>query len=431
MLVEFTVGNYRSFRDRNTLSMVAAHITAENKSVDENNVIPLEDDLALLKSAAIYGANASGKSNLVSALFFAWQLVLQSSKETQAGEPIAVEPFALGTGDTAKPAFFEFVFLAEGTKYRYGFEATRNEVVSEWLSRIPRVKSIPLFERTRQDIQVSDKHFAEGLELRAKTRNNALFLSVAAQFNGPIASKVLGWFRNCNVISGLEDIGHMVFTAECVEDPKRHELIVDLVRSLDLNIRDLSVQKADLTKEALPKDMPDEIKAVFLHPSFKSAPRIRTLHHKYDDRGRPTGDVTFDLDNEESEGTKKLVALAGPIVDTLTRGKILIVDEFDARMHPIIAREIVGLFNSSETNPHGAQLVFTTQDTNLLDRRVFRRDQIWFTEKDRCEATHLHSLVEYKVRNDASFETNYIAGRYGAVPFVGRFGFETDGEDAQ
>jgi hypothetical protein len=125
------------------------------------------------------------------------------------------------------------------------------------------------------------------------------------------------------------------------------------------------------------------------------------------------------MDEHESEGTQKLFAMAGPLVDTLENGRILVIDELDARLHPLITREIISLFNSNQTNPHNAQLIFMTHDTNILSHKFFRRDQIWFAEKDKFGATHLYSLAEYKIRNDASFENDYIQGRYGAVPFIG------------
>jgi len=168
--------------------------------------------------------------------------------------------------------------------------------------------------------------------------------------------------------------------------------------------------------------MPNELRQAFL--TLLSRPdaeliSVKTSHTKYGEDNRPVGREVFDLDKHESEGTKKLFALAAPLIDTLKLGRVLIVDELDARLHPLLTREIVSLFNSNKTNPNHAQLVFTTQDTNLLDNRFLRRDQVWFTEKDRQGVTRLYSLAEYKVRNDASFERDYILGRYGAIPYLG------------
>jgi hypothetical protein len=165
--------------------------------------------------------------------------------------------------------------------------------------------------------------------------------------------------------------------------------------------------------------LPDNIKSFILKNGGGKLTSIQTIHRKFDGEGNSVSTELFDLDDQESEGTQKVFALAGPLVDTLKNGKVLIIDEFDARIHPLISRAIVELFNSNESNSNNAQLIFMTHDTNLLSNRLFRRDQIWFTEKNRYGATDLYSLAEYKIRNDASFESDYIKGRYGAIPYIG------------
>ena len=156
---------------------------------------------------------------------------------------------------------------------------------------------------------------------------------------------------------------------------------------------------------------------------------INTLHQVRDFEGKAQGTVTFDLDRHESDGTKKIFSLAGLMVWVLKRGKVLVADELDARLHSLITSAILGMFHSPTTNPNNAQIIFTTHDTNLLDFDLLRRDQIWFIEKDELEASHLHSLVEYKVRNDASFEKDYMSGKYGAIPLVEDIGlFERDSD---
>lgn len=146
---------------------------------------------------------------------------------------------------------------------------------------------------------------------------------------------------------------------------------------------------------------------------------IKTVHQKFDSQGNHISLELFDLYEQESEGTQKIVSIAGILVDTFKNGDVLIFDEFDARLHPLITKAIVEIFNSQETNYNNAQLIFMTHDTNLLSNKLFRRDQIWFTEKNKYGATDLYSLVEYRIRNDASFENDYIQGKYGAIPFIG------------
>lgn len=204
MLIEFSIGNYRSFKEPVTFSMVAANLVAKEKKLDENNLFAVDKELKLLKSAAIYGANASGKSNLIKALNFMKWLMVNSSKNTQSTEEIETEPFRLSTETETKPSYFELVFIMNGQKYRYGFEATRKRVTSEWLFYVPKSRETMLFERELDTIKTSKKYNADGIQ--QKTRNNALFLSVSAQFNVELAEQILYWVTDkLNIISGLHD----------------------------------------------------------------------------------------------------------------------------------------------------------------------------------------------------------------------------------
>lgn len=417
MLIEFSVANYRSFKDKVTFSMVAANIVAKNKHLDEANVFAVDDELKLLKSAAIYGANASGKSNLGQALSFMKWFMVNSSKETQSTEKINVERFRLSTETEDKPSFFEIVFLIDNKKYRYGFEVNRDRVVSEWLFYVPKQRETKLFERNNNVIKISKTYKADGIQ--EKTRHNALFLSVSAQFNVKIAEQILAWLTNkLKIISGLRDDKHLIDTVQqCLAEDKNKEAILRLIRKLDLGIDEVEVQEREITSDILPDIFPDELKKALIK-SGGTATSIRTLHRKFDSQGHHTSMELFSLDEQESEGTKKVFALGGPLFDTLSNGKVLVIDEFDARLHPLISRAIVDLFNSNETNPSNAQFIFMTHDTNLLSNKIFRRDQIWFTEKNRQGATDLYSLAEYNIRNDASFESDYIKGKYGAIPYI-------------
>lgn len=414
MLIEFSVGNYRSFKEIVTFSMVAS----KDKKLDENNVFKIDDELSLLKSAAVYGANAAGKSNLVAAIGFMCWFVLNSSKGTQVTEPIDVERFRLSTETAGEPSFFEIVFRLDGKTYRYGFEVDTQQVVSEWLFYVPKTREAKLFERNSDIFKVL-KAFKEGKEITDKTRKNALFLSVVAQFNGEVAQKILLWFsQNLNIISGMHNNLYRRYTVEYFENSKYRDDILKFVKKLDLAIDDIQIENTSITEESL-QSLPEELRNLILRSQETSLKAIKTFHRKYDAEGKPTSLEVFDIDSHESEGTKKLFAFAGPILDTLRNGTVLLIDEFDANFHPLITCSIISLFNSNETNPQNAQLIFMTHDTNLLSNKIFRRDQIWFTEKDKQGATHLYSLVEFRVRNDASFESDYIRGKYGAIPFIG------------
>ncbi|MEH2275528.1 MAG: ATP-binding protein [Nostoc sp.] len=417
MLIEFSVGNYRSFKEQVTFSMVAANLVAKDKKLDENNVFEVDNDLKLLKSAAIYGANASGKSNLATALNFMRWFMINSSKETQSTEKIGVERFQLSTETEAKPSFFEIVFLMNGKRYRYGFEATRDKVVSEWLFYVPKSRETKLFERKLDKISVSKTYKADGIQ--QKTRQNALFLSVSAQFNVQIAERILDWLTNrVALISALNDTGYRGYTVSCLIDNENKDEILQLLKKLDLGFSDVTVEESEITADSLPKGLPDELKNLILNGKGKLS-SVQTIHQKFDGKGNYVSTEIFNLDEQESEGTKKVFSLAGPLVDTLKNSQVLIIDEFDARIHPLISRAIVELFNSNETNQNNAQLIFMTHDTNLLNNKLFRRDQIWFTEKNRYGATDLYSLAEYKIPDDAPFESDYIQGRYGAIPYIG------------
>lgn len=420
MLIEFTVGNFRSFKEPVTFSMVAAKVNARDPQVDIDNTFRVEEDLTLLTSGAIYGANASGKSNLIKALGFMRNMVLSSSKESQADDPINTVPFRLDTQTEQNPSFFEIVFRQEGIPYRYGFEVNTEKVKTEWLFYSPNGKEAKLFIREDSEITPS-RTFKGGRTLKSLTRSNALFLSVAAQFNNEIASKVLGCFKSINVISGLDDSAYGGFTAGVfAEDASYRTNIIDLIRGSDVGINNVVVEKTNIHEPGvLPKDMPQELKDYLLKQVKDEGQFVnfRSSHYKHCENG-VVEEILFDID-EESEGTRKLFFLSGPIINTLREGKVLVIDEIEARLHTLLTRKLISLFNSEKTNPKHAQLIFATHDTNLLSNKLFRRDQLWFVEKDEGGASHLYSLAELKVRNDASFEGDYMQGKYGAIPILG------------
>ncbi|MBA3924229.1 MAG: ATP-binding protein [Nostocaceae cyanobacterium] len=424
MLIEFSVGNYRSFKEKVTFSMVAANLVAKDKQLDDNNVFVVDDHLKLLKSAAIYGANASGKTNLAKALSFMKWFMINSSKETQSTEEINVERFRLSTETETEPSFFEIVFLLDGQRYRYGFEATPNKVVSEWLYYIPKSKETKLFERENGKISSSKTYKADGIQ--QKTRDNALFLSVSAQFNVEIAEKIMTWLTSyLRVISGSKD-KTLNYTVNCLIKGESKNEIIQLIKKLDLGISELVIEQTEITDESLPDKISDELKKFIMESAGGKSTSINTIHKKFDRDGNDISTEIFNLRKQESDGTQKLFALAGPILDVLKGGKVLIVDELDAKLHPLVSLAIVELFNSNESNPNQAQLIFMTHDTNLLSNKLFRRDQIWFAEKNRQGATDLYSLAEYKVRNDAPFESDYIKGKYGAIPYIGNLNHLVD-----
>jgi uncharacterized protein len=424
MLVQFTTENFLSFKEPATLSMVASKRRSKDKNLDDGATFDATRNIKLLKCAAIYGANGSGKSNLLEALKFMKRFVIESSKESQADDVIKVQPFKLDLESEGRPSKFEVIFVANSYVYQYEFSANSTEIQEEKLTRkgVRASRETVLFSRSGGKITLDEKKFSEGVSLDRKTRKNALFLSVCANFDGEISTEVIRWFRRLRIISGLSDNGYLNFTMDRLKDVAWNSKIQSLLSDFDLGIDRIESGLEETPELRLAAGAPAEMQQLADAISkIKVDPirRVNSIHKIMDDQGNVVKEIAFDLKRDESEGTKKLVALSGPLVDTLESSYILIIDEFDARLHPVISRSIVRLFNSGSVNSKNAQLLLATHDTNLLDRDLLRRDQVWFAERDYYGASHLTSLVEYKVRNDASYEKDYIVGKYGAIPIVG------------
>lgn len=417
MIIEFTVGNFLSFKDKKTLSLEATSITEYKESIFDSG------KYKLLKSAVLYGANSSGKSNFIRAMFVMKNIVMTSVEKTSASK-FEIVPFLLNTITEKKPSFFELVFLIGKIRYRYGFEVDNNAVKGEWLFELVEENEVPLFIREENGIGVTE-NFEEGVGLESKTRINALFLSVVDQFNGEIAGSVISWFDNWETISGLSHNNYRSVTFSLLDNKKSKERLLSFFKDLDLGFEQLKFRKENLAENLSPLDHVDDLIAD-IHGN--TIARITTVHKKFDENGNQVGFRDFDLRRQESSGTNKIFDISGPIFDTLIGGGVLVIDELDSKLHPLMTVAITNLFNSPEYNIHNAQLIFVTHDTNLLSYGRLRRDQIYFFEKDKYEASDLYSLIEYKeegsskkIRKDRSFEKDYINGRYGAIPFVGNF----------
>jgi AAA15 family ATPase/GTPase len=427
MLLQFSIKNFRTFKDKATLSLIASSYDKDTRE-HENIVINENFGLRLLKSAVIYGANASGKSKLLDAFAFMRYFVINSSKESQKGETIEVEPFKLSTQTENEPSEFEIIFVYKNVLYRYGFEATAERIVSEWLYHKPKTKEVELFYREGSIFNTHERSFTKGNTVvkEGLVRDNALLISVAAQFNEKTAINVLDWFKRLKTLSGLKESGYQGFTMGKTEDPKHKVKILELLKAADLGIQDIELQKLDI--ESLPKGMPKELKDKLIREVREEKKEyvsdVLTKHKKYNEDLKAVGNISFSLEDDESSGTRKFFALTGPILDVIENGYTLVVDELDSKLHPNLVCKIVSLFNSKEFNKKNAQLIFNTHDTNLLSSGLFRRDQIWFTNKNKYGEAKLYSLADFKsdeVRKTEPFEENYIRGKYGAVPFLGFF----------
>jgi len=419
MLVEFTVGNFLSFKDKKTLSFKAASISELPENIVNIN------KYNLLRSAVVYGANSSGKSNLIRSLE-RMKDVLLSSVKLNDNDKLDYTPFLLSNQYDDKPTHFEIEFIISENKYRYGFEYNNIEIVNEWFYiKAGTKKEMPQFIRTIDGIGVYEA-FIEGKGKEASTNNNRLFISLVAQLGGAISKSIIKWFESYNVLSGIEHKDYKGFTLRMLhKNDNGCEESLSLFKKLKLGFQGIDFKESEFNIAELPKDFSEKLKTKLSKGlDGKTFLSLKTIHNKYDKTGKIIDTVLFDKDAQESEGTKKIIDLSGPIFDTLISGQILIIDELDAKLHPLITKQIVSLFNNPNTNQKNAQLIFATHDTNLLSSDLFRRDQIWFTEKDETEQTDLYSLIEFKlpdgskVRNDSNLEKNYIRGRYGAIPFI-------------
>lgn len=422
MLINFTFQNYRSFRDERTLSLEAGSVRELPECVVRRG------GYALLPAAALYGANSSGKSNVISALA-TMRSVVRGSVKLNPEDPLDYEPFRLDLDSSGKPTSFEIQFLLDGVRYRYGFTYDRVRICQEWLyEKRPGEREYSLFLRAGDKYEISKTRFREGLGKTEATQANRLFISLVAQLKGEKSAAVLRWFGGCNCLSGLTAHGYEGFTWKMFRehrDGSREAL--DFFHRLQLGFNDLLVTERPFTEEmasSLPFGTEQQKKHLLEQFRNRLVTEVKTTHNVYDANGKVVRQEAFDKDEMESGGTKKVIELSGPVFDTLLRGGVLAVDELDAKLHPLMTRAVVQLFMNPETNSKGAQLLFATHDTNLLSLSCLRRDQIWFTEKDATESTDLYSLLEFrdprgkKVRRDSSVQKDYIEGRYGAIPFI-------------
>lgn len=407
MLLQFSIKNFRTFKDKATLSLIASNYDKDTRE-HENIVINGIFGLRLLKSAVIYGANASGKSKLLDAFAFMRYFVINSSKESQKGEAIKIEPFRLDQSSKNEPTEFEVIFIHNKVLFRYGFEVTKERIISEWLFYKPKTKEIELFYREGNEYKIHNRNFSKGdtVVKEGLVRDNALLISVAAQFNEKSAIEVLEWFEKNRVISGLYDAEYRDNTVNKLSNKSNKNRVLKFLKAADIGIEDLEILTINSGQ-------------------FKESPfsTVLIIKNTYEDKNK-IGTTPFFLSLDESEGTRKYFYILGPVIDALEDGGILIVDELDSKLHPNLVCKIVALFNSKEFNKNNAQLIFNTHDTNLLSSGLFRRDQIWFTNKNKYGEAKLYSLADFKsdeVRKTEPFEDNYINGKYGAVPFLGFF----------
>jgi uncharacterized protein len=422
MLIEFSVTNFKSIQTTQSLSLVPS---SASELREQNSFATIEQGVPrLLRSAAIYGPNASGKSNLIEAIGFMASFVTESSKEGQEGEPIDIKPFLFNAANRNEPSEFEVLFLQDGVRYQYGFAVNRTRVVHEWLIVYPEGRPQRWFERkfdtvaNREDWYFGSKFKGHKTVLQEATRNNALFLSTAVQLNNEKLKPVYNWFYQKLRTIGVGVLSSTYSTSLCKTEADRKR-ILELLNAADLSIRDIKVEMKTFDSTDLPSDMPEPIMEMIRKDlDGKELAQVKFLHSV-----AGTEDLVALDDEDESVGTRRLFALAGPWLDVLDEGHVLFVDELNNSLHPLMVRFLIGLINNPHINKKNAQLIFSTHDTSVLDNEMFRRDQIWFTEKDANNATKLYPLSDFTPRKGEALEKGYLEGRYGALPYIGEMRF--------
>lgn len=424
MLIELKVSNFRSIREEQTFSLVAGNVDKELSACVINRELPGLSGVRFLKGAAIYGANASGKSNIIEAINYVTDFVLRSATKIHPGDPTGAQPFKLDSESVNKPSEFEMTFVAEGDRFVFGFSVTPTRVVEEYLVAYPKGAPQRWYQRAYNatkdsyDWSKPSTAFKQDKSLQDKTRENSLFLSVGPQFNHAQLTQVFNWFKkSVRFIHLSADVMlHPGFTAELVAKPTHHDRILNLLRSADIGVADAQIKETEISIEELKKNLPPAILSrLEKDGQIKSQKGIEiNLTHKADG----IEPVSLDFDDEESAGTRRFFSLIGPWTDILDNGYTVFVDEIETSLHPILVKELLKLLLCSKNNPKGAQVVFTTHNPILLDGALMRRDQIWFTEKSPAGATHLYPLTDYQPRKDEALAKGYLAGRYGAIPFM-------------
>lgn len=410
MLLMFKVKNYTSFKNESILDMRATAYVQH-----PTHVIHVNDKLGLLKTTALYGANASGKSNLISAMFFFEQYIFSqfiNKKENEdfesnkIGMKMKLEPFGL-SNDINSASEFDIIFLRGEKQIQYGFECTAKEVLNEWLF----INDKKVFERTRTELSFGSK-YQKLLGAYKKLPAERLYIAVLEYFLDEEAKNVvLGDFiafftKEYNVFteilfeSTVKGLAGMVGLSKKLVSNKSYRKKVEYyLRLIDVGIKRLDVETEIIFDERTGKKKKERV--------------VRTVHDIYDETGNIVGEKLFNL-SQESTGTLRFLAYIQNIIEMISNGGVFIVDEMSARLHPLLTKLIVDIFCSSQNKK--AQLIFTTHDISLLNNNQFRRDEVVFIDKNERGESSLYALSDLKVREDATFNKDYLQGKYGAIP---------------
>ena len=426
MLIEFKFSNFRSFRDETVLSLEATGLgTFKNCLIQEKST-------KLLPGVAIYGKNGGGKSNVIRAFWLAVQFIKNAQRTQHEKAEIPVMPFGLNDYSKKQPTSFDFIYVLNGIKYWYGFSATKEKIISEYLYHAPKGQKALIFSRTGQDFSFTEDKAKRNM-IGEMVAGNQLFFSVACTMNDSACVSAMKWFRECIFFSrDYTDIPKQLL--EYAENKSMLKAITDYAKTADLGIDDMQFEfdnKEIKDDNSFPEYIPEGIKEaltkfmnVLSETSNNSEVRLRMGEvtakaiHQGENKDGSKMLYSFDL-SEESDGTRKLMSLAPAIESALQNGGILLVDELERELHPMLVNFIVSKFQSKNTNRKGAQIIFTTHNTELMNMELLRKDQLYFVDKrDNDGVSELYSISEFATRTTDNIRKGYLVGKYGATPDV-------------
>ena len=424
MLIEFKFANYRSFRDESVLSMEATGLGTFKKSLIEYG------SYKLLPSVAIYGKNGGGKSNVIRAFWLAVQFIKNAQRTQHEDALIPVSPFLLNDYSKNKETSFEFTYVINQVKYIYGFSATKDSIVKEYLYHSPKGQKAVVFTRDGKKFTFTEDKAKRKLISEA-VADNQLFFSVACTMNDSACVNAMRWFREYVLFSrDYSDIPKQLL--EHSNDKNMLRAISDYAKAADIGIEDMQfeIKNEDISDEAaLPNDLPIGIRTAlinFMHVlsetsnnsevKLKMGEVIATAYHRGQKENGASELFPLEL-SDESDGTRKLMSLAPAMESVLSKGGVLLVDELDRELHPMLVAYIVSKFQSKGSNPMGAQLIFTTHDTDLMNEEILRKDQLYFVDKDSSNGvSELYSISEFATKTSENIRKGYLVGKYGATP---------------
>lgn len=425
MLIEYRVKNYMSFKDEIILSMVADR----NRELSDTNTFQV-GNMTLLKCAAIFGANASGKTNFIESFKFFNFLFADHIDVSSLLSDLPY--FRLDEDNKNMPVSYEISFFLDNKRHRYGIEVDSKGICSEWLYFVPQRHEACYFKRQRNEIVRTGTYFEDRKALEyIKPDPMRPFLFTLAQdsvreFNWAkkIAKYLYFYIRSSNVPEMIfKDLIDEQILGKINKKIFSKKEIVSFMMDADIGIADISVKEKKIEDDELMRHFIEFMKQKgknFEHDEFEFETYIH--HLKYDNQNNVIGEEKFPIDME-SRGTAKLYSLLYPIFYVLKKGGVLLVDEIESSLHPLLCERIIQLFNNNKTNPKNAQLIFTTHNTLLMNPKILRRDQIYFVEKNKYGASSMYSLydIDLDIRSNFNYLNNYLAGRFGAIPYLGEF----------